>query len=344
MDKEYAGARIKLTLLYFGIIFFIVLLFSSIVAANQTRELDKFERLREFLVNHKFELPQQIYQQNLERLDETIRDIKISTTLNLVLLDALLLIPTSILSFYISGKTLEPIMKALHRQQQFVADASHEFRTPLASIKLEAEVLLRSKKTTNEEHREFLSSTIEEIDRLSNLTNNLLNLAKYDSHEEQELAKRSADIIEITNKVQKKLNKQMKLRKITYKFEKDKSKLIVAADPLELEELITILFDNAIKYNKDNGSIKIKIKKNKDIISFTIDDKGVGINKENMHKIFDRFFRESTDRSQKGFGLGLSIAKMICDKNNIDINVESEKDNGTRFVLKFRTVGKTHDS
>lgn len=195
----------------------------------------------------------------------------------------------------------------------------------------EAEILYRDKNTTKEEYKKFASNVIDDVKNLDNLVVSLLNTAKYDETSFP-LNIEKLNLVLVTNEIALKFKETSLKRNIQIKVHSNESEIIVNTDKVLLQRLISIFIDNAIKYNKDNGTIDIKMTEDKLI---EIKDSGVGIAKDNLPKIFDRFYRVSEDRNEKSHGLGLSIAKEIADLLKIKIKVKSIINKGTTFQLKF---------
>lgn len=327
--NNYNKERIKLTILYSTIICVIVLILSFIIIQTQNRQLDRFTNPnRRSMLRYKFT------EFELQKVSEAIREIKAENLRNIIILDFALIIPALIISYYLSGKTLEPIIASLEKQKRFISDASHELKTPLTNIKIEAEVLNRSSKATIDDYREFTSHVIEDVNRLDNLVVALLDSARLENNIIVQNSK--IELNSFIRSVIEKFYERAKKKNIEIKFEQNNENILLESDRNLLERLISIIIDNAIKYNKENGQIIIKSFLNhdkKNVVS--IKDTGVGIDDKHINRIFDRFYRVSEDRNEKGFGLGLAIAKEIAEKLNINIQVKSTLNKGTEFILMF---------
>jgi two-component system sensor histidine kinase CiaH len=332
-DHKYKITRLKLTALYFLIIIFLLAAFSIIIIADRDRQFYRFDKIQDKAPMGINMPPPKIPEEKLKEIESTINEIKFNTTINILLIDIFCALLAALLSYYLSGQTLKPILETVEKQKHFIADASHELKTPLTVLKTEAEVMARSKNATQEEYKDFANSVVYEVDRLTNLTNNLLTIAKSDGNA-QALKSENLNLVETSREVMESMKNIAKEKKINLEFKSPIEKLEVFINKSRLEELVSIFIDNAIKYNKENGSIIVEIE-NQEKPALKIKDTGIGIAKENQEKIFDRFTRVSEDRNQKGFGLGLSIAKQICEENGIEIKVESEIEKGTTVNLIF---------
>lgn len=239
-------------------------------------------------------------------------------------------------SYLLARFTLEPIEKAHEEQTRFTADASHELRSPLAVMKSEIEVALRDPKLSREEAIEILGSNLEEVERLKVLSEGLLELAN--GKDEFVFEKVSASEI-ITSAVGN-VAKKTEAKKADIKVEVPEG-LMLHANRDSLVELFTILLDNALKYSKDKPVITVEAKPDGKHIEIAVRDNGVGIHSDDLPHIFERFYRSDQSRSKNkvgGYGLGLSIAEKIVQKNKGRITVESKIGEGTTFKV-FLSLG-----
>jgi signal transduction histidine kinase len=220
----------------------------------------------------------------------------------------------------------------LEDQNRFVSDASHELRTPLTSLKLSMEVFLRDKHANLPEAKKLITSSIGEVDRLHYLSENLLELSKF-NHNQPTVKVEKIPLSEVIDSAIVKVTPQLTEKQIEVKVEKITQK--VKVDRHEMTDLLVILLDNAIKYSKNKSKIDIKIAKKSRHLDLHIIDEGAGIAKKDLPFIFDRFYRADSARVKGGYGLGLSIAKKIANKNGILILVKSAVGVGTDFTIRF---------
>ena len=220
----------------------------------------------------------------------------------------------------LSKKFLKPITSNIEKQRQFITNASHELKTPLAVVTADIDVL----EMTIGEDNEWLESIKNQTNRLNTLIKSLLNL----SNIEEKNTKLEKTELSITNVVNKEIiNLKPLLQEKTIIFDNSKQ-VSINADIELIKQLIIILLDNAIKYTENNGTIKIELNKvgkhTEIIISNTCDN----VKNVNTHKIFDRFYRDDVSRNKKkeGYGIGLSIAKSIVEthKGKISSYINSE--------------------
>ena len=227
---------------------------------------------------------------------------------------------------------LSRLESSFYQQKQFTSDASHEMQTPLAGIKGIVEVLLR-KPRTQERYEEKMREVLVQANRLSQLHDQLLQLARLEStvlvakKEQINLSATIAKSIK-THEIQIKSNALQIKNNIPLAT-------VVWSDNLLLEMITDNLISNAIKYNKTGGSIFINWDEANKTLGIT--DEGIGIDADQLPLLFNRFFRADDSRSSKipGNGLGLSIAKRLCDVQNIKLSVTSVKEKGTTFLLQF---------
>lgn len=229
-----------------------------------------------------------------------------------------------LIALFLSNWVIRPAKTAIQKQKQFIADASHELKTPLTIIKSNADVL-ESELGENKWVGYIQSESL----RMSELVNDMLYLAKYDDNK--------FDIYEfdLSSAVT-----QASLPFESIAFEKEVKfdtyitpGINYTGDKKAMKQLITILLDNALKNTEKNGKVEINLTTNKKNILIKVSNTGVPIPKDDLEKIFDRFYRYDNARSRKngGFGLGLSIANAIVTKSGGTINVRSK--NGINLFL-----------
>lgn len=238
-------------------------------------------------------------------------------------------------SLLLSKRTMKPIIQSWNKQSEFVENASHELRTPLTIIQNKLEMLLTSPHKRIEDVVEPIAITLAETRRLTDLTKDLLTLARVDSAETQ-LLKKEIDLDSFIEyvcgpfiEIAESQDKQLWLRLSANRT--------IKADPDRLHQLLIILLDNALKYTSEQDSIAVvtAIEHNKVIIE--VSDSGIGINESNVTHIFDRFYREDQARSRErgGVGLGLSIAKWIVESHQGTISAMRNKPKGTTIQIRL---------
>jgi len=213
-------------------------------------------------------------------------------------------------------------------QQQLIQDVSHEFRTPLTALRGKQEVAL-SKKRSPEEYESVLSVNLEEINKMSQLVENLLILARLESKEPL-LKIQSINLARVIAQVINTMKPLAEQKKISLHFSST-NQFLIEADADQISRVITNIVDNAIKYTPQEGKIDITLSRDNTHAKLAIRDTGIGIAEDELSHIFERFYRIDKSRSSLGFGLGLSIAKSIIDSHKGKITVESLPGKGTAF-------------
>ena len=265
---------------------------------------------------------------SLAEITKTMHELYlIDLYLGLVGLVAILLM-TRILS----GRALVPIRNALSRQRNFVNDAAHELRTPLAILRGTLE--LAEGEEDAQVIQESLQDGLHEVDYLSSLVGNLSTLARMESGT-MEMDVQTVDLREITQSVTQAFLPMYEASHVTLTVEQ-LDQAVLRGDPVRLRQLLLILLENAMKYNVENGQVRVSLKPARQGWLLTIEDTGLGISEEDLPHIFDRFFRSiKTASYQEGSGLGLAIAAWIIDRHKGRVTVHSKVGLGTTFTVWF---------
>ncbi len=229
---------------------------------------------------------------------------------------------------------LDRIENAIQREKQFTSDASHELRTPLAVIKGTLEVLIRKPRTTDE-YNEKINYCIKEVDRINNLVDQLLLLARFEN-QNQNIKSEEVFLDALLLDTVSRFSNQLKEKNISIKTSLEQD-CVIMSDSYLISIVFNNLISNAIKYSKNDGKIDLILKSETNQFSFLVKDNGVGISKEDLNKIFDSFYRSnpSIHPEIKGTGIGLSIVKRLCDLLRIDISIQSDLEIGTAVNLIF---------
>jgi heavy metal sensor kinase len=229
---------------------------------------------------------------------------------------------------------LEGVQHSIESQKRFTSAVSHEIRSPLTSLRGSMEVALR-KKRTPEEYERLLRENLSDVNRLSRITDNLLFLAKADS-KLLELRKQWFDL----NQLVKNIIERMRFKALSAELtivEEYQDNLELNGDGDLLEQALSNLLDNAIKYTPPGGKITVKTQKKDQTISVAVCDTGIGISEEEIQHIFKRFYRGEKDRVKKivGTGLGLAISQWIIHAHEGKILVKSQMNSGSEFLVVF---------
>ncbi len=220
-------------------------------------------------------------------------------------------------------------------KNEFISNVSHELRTPLASIIGFAETIAEDKKLTIEKVKEFNDIILTESKRLAKLINDVLDFSELESDKKQ-LKKNSVDIITILNKNIKSLKPKYEHKNITLTSKLPESEIIIFADKNRIYKAINYLLSNAIKFTGINGRITIRVKEFLKEVEIVISDTGIGIPKENIPFLFDKFSKiNKRGHKVSGAGFGLITVKQIIDLHKGLIRVKSELNKGTSFIIKL---------
>ncbi|MGE7981757.1 HAMP domain-containing sensor histidine kinase [Solibacillus sp. NPDC093137] len=219
------------------------------------------------------------------------------------------------------------------KQQQFVADASHELRTPIQVIEGHLSLIKRWGKDEPEVMEESLNTSLTEIARMRKMIEELLQLARREQADEQA----EADIEQVYEQVREELLQLYPNTEFRLTVTGDKTAASITEHALA--QIFRNILSNSIRYNSNVPKLHVTIDYNElqSQISVTIEDNGIGISEQHLPHIFDRFYRADASRTNKvaGTGLGLSITKMLADKYEVKIDVESKLQKGTFFYLKL---------
>lgn len=218
-------------------------------------------------------------------------------------------------------------------RQKFISDISHEFQTPLTSIQGFANIL-KEEDLPKEQRVKYANIILYNSKRLSSLAKNMLQLTLLD-REEIELELTNYSLVEQMNRVISTQENQAMEKNIEIVFEMPKKEIFIEGDEQRLEQVWTNIISNAIKYTNEGGLITITMKNNSKDIEISIEDTGIGMSKEVVSHIFERFYREDKARNVEGNGLGLAIVKSIVDLHHGKIDILSQVDVGTNFIVRL---------
>lgn len=217
-------------------------------------------------------------------------------------------------------------------RKDFVSNVSHELRTPLTSLKALTESLRAGALEEPETARRFLGHIETEVDALTELVAELLELARIES-QQVPLQKISSDPCEILQKGAERLRLQAERAGLTLTVECKEGLQQISADPPRLEQVLVNLIHNAVKFTPRGGSITLSAKQADGVVEFSVQDTGVGVAEENIGRIFERFYKTDPARNKSGTGLGLAIAKHMVEAHGGRIGVESREGKGSRFFF-----------
>lgn len=236
---------------------------------------------------------------------------------------------------YTFNKMLDDIQKSYEREKQFVSDASHELRTPIAVIKGYAGMLNRWGKDDPAILDESIQAILGETDNMHSLVESLLFIARNDKGA-LKMDKTAFNFSDLFTEIVKETRLIDSQHKISETIE---SEIMIHGSADKLKQALRIFIDNSIKYTPDGGNIKLSLRRSNLHTMIVISDDGIGISKEDLPNIFDRFYRADKSRTKMkenqhgGTGLGLSIAKIIIEQHGGKIHVDSALNEGTTFTL-----------
>ena len=225
---------------------------------------------------------------------------------------------------------LDRLEASFKRERQFTSDASHELRTPITVISAQAEEAL-AKKRNEEEYREALQVILIESKKMGQIITQLLTLTRGDLNR-YKAEMENIDLGIICEEVVGEMKDIAQKVRVKLMYE-GVERLIIKADQALITRLLINLIENAIKYNHEEGWVKVILSSRENYAEIKVVDNGVGISKEHIPHIFDRFYRVNEARSRDGTGLGLSIVKWIVDLHKGEIKVNSELNKGTTFTV-----------
>lgn len=231
------------------------------------------------------------------------------------------------------NETLNRLEESIEKQNQFISDASHELRTPIAVIQGYANLLNRWGKDDKEVLEESLEAIKNESENMKSLVENLLFLARGDKHT-QKVNKEDFPL----NKLIEEVLTETKLIDDTHIITIERNEEItINADKTLIKEALRIFLDNSIKYTPLGGTVKLTAYKRNNKAVIILEDNGIGISKKHLPHIFDRFYRTDKSRTREsgGTGLGLSIAKWIIDNHSGTIDINSKIDMGTTVTVEL---------
>ena len=233
--------------------------------------------------------------------------------------------------------TLARLENSVEQMKQFTASISHELRTPLTALRGEAEVALLEAHSVDE-YRRVLASQLEEFDKLTQMVNQLLILARAEAGEIH-WTDQSVDLSALAASLAEQMEPIATAKKVDLE-EQINPGIIVRGDSNWLERVILNLLDNAIKFTGGAGTVRLQLNSENGQAVLRVEDTGVGIPAEAIPHVFERFFRAEPSRSKhvEGVGLGLALAKWIVEQHHGRIEVESRPDQGTCFTVRLPEV------
>ena len=219
-------------------------------------------------------------------------------------------------------------------RRRFVSDASHELKTPLASIRLLTDSILQADHMDGETAREFLTDIGDEAERLTRITEKLLTLTRLDTA--HELHRAPVDVKTVVERVEHMLSPLARAANVSLEMDLQPGCVILATED-DLYQVAFNLMENAVKYNLPGGTVTVTLKRTAEQVILLVEDTGVGIPEDDLPKIFDRFYRVDKARSRAagGTGLGLSIVRDTVRQHNGSVDARRREQGGTCFTVTF---------
>jgi len=311
---------------------FISIFFSFLIYKVLTNEVERFAKIQRFRIENRLQNLNFVPPRPVNSDPDLIIEVKRRICLMLAEVNLFIFMVAGGLGYFLAGRTLKPIAQMVDEQNRFISDASHELRTPLTALKTSMEVNLRDKDLTLEEAKKIISNNINQVNKLQSLSDNLLELAQYQNNNNHKFFE-TVSLKKIISEAIEKITPLAEKKQISIKKKLVETQIKVNKD--SLNNLFTILLDNAIKYSLNNGRINIFLKKGDKSVTVLVEDNGLGIDKKDLPHIFDRFYRADRARTKDGYGLGLAIAKKIVNNHNGSIEVKSEIKKDSTFIVKL---------
>lgn len=335
---KFHAPSIRLAGLYLAIMMAISLFFSLNVYQLSVQEFDRGLRgpggqltvtMRPFGQGVPADVLQQFHDDRQAIYDEA----RSRVLARLIWINLCILVGGGVLSYYLARRTLQPIEEAHDAQSRFTADASHELRTPIAAMQSEIEVALMNPRLTLGKAKEQLRSNLEELAKLTTLSEGLLRLARM---ENGDLPKDKVSMLSVLQKAVDRVLSAAEAKRILIML--PNNDIAVIGDEATLTEAAVTILDNAVKYSGEKTTVRITLENERHWAVLTIADEGIGIKATELPHIFERFYRADTARSKQhvhGYGLGLAIAKNSIEAHGGTIAAASERRKGTVFTIKL---------
>ena len=224
-------------------------------------------------------------------------------------------------------------------QRDFIANASHELKTPIASIIGYCEALLDESSNKSSKKEDFLKTMSNEANRMSSLVKDLLSLTRIERIEHSP-PEEEVNLIEIVKNVRKTCKERKFLSNTKYKFSIPKGKIKIIGDKIELQQVFFNIIENAITHSQSKKPIEVKLMSKLKKAIFVVEDFGIGISNQNIPMLTKRFYRidSSRPRDTGHTGLGLSIVKHILNRHSAELNIQSEINKGSSFSITFNKL------
>lgn len=334
----FNSARFKLTFWYVVIILLVNATISGLFFIRTRAVLEQeYLRIERRMQRQESGLPVGPGPMPQVRLDLLADDLELAQRLilmQLVIINVIILVIVATAAYILAGKTLAPLQRSHEAQQQFITDAAHELKTPLTAMKTSLEVALMDQ-GLNRDSIMVLKENLEEVNSLQQLTERLLQIAK-NGH--QPTPHRAVLINSVVQKAVKTIRPLAGEKQIKIVSKLTPTNPSIWGDEASLKELIAILLDNAVRYSPEQTQISVTTTASDDKVVLMVSDQGIGIPRQQLPRIFQRFYRVNQDRTNDdihGYGLGLSIAKKIIIEHQATLAIKSKPGEGSTFTISF---------
>src|SRR5215216_4640649 len=236
---------------------------------------------------------------------------------------------------YMAGRAMRPARESFEKQRAFIADASHELKTPLTLIRADAEVVLY-RGHLNQEDQNLVNHALAETDRMSAILSDLLLVARLDA-DEADVATKPFDLVSVLSEEAERFGMRAAAKEIRLEV-RVPGELLVRGDPKRTGQILAVLLENAVRFAPPGGSIAVLGRVQDRWVEASVTDTGPGISPEHLPRVFDRFYRAETSRTRgkgAGTGLGLAIARELARAQDGDLVAESAEDGGATFRLRL---------
>jgi signal transduction histidine kinase len=236
---------------------------------------------------------------------------------------------------YMAGRAMRPARESFEKQRAFVADASHELKTPLTLIRADAEMVLY-REHLNQEDRKLVEHALAETDRMGAILSDLLLVARLDAGE-ADVATKPFDLVSVLSEEAERFGVRAAAKEIQLEV-RVPGELPVRGDPKRTGQILAVLLENAVRFAPPGGSIAVSGRLQDRWVEASVTDTGPGISQEHLPRVFDRFYRAEASRTRGkgvGTGLGLAIARDLARAQGGDLVAESARDGGALFRLRL---------
>ncbi len=255
---------------------------------------------------------------------------------DIVIIDIVFVTLMTTLSYVFAGEALRPLREAMEEQKRLTGDIAHELRTPLSVMRADLEIARDYKNISKEEVSRLIKSNLEEVDQLTGLAGSLLILMKEDNYASNDFKR--TDLSNLARQVASQLKILAEKKEVAVRME-EPSPVFVNGNAESLNMMIRNIVKNAIQYTPAGGSVEVSVREENKKAILRVKDTGIGISKDDLPRVLDRFYKVDKSRAQDegGSGLGLSIVDRIVRNHSGQIKINSVLGMGTEVVISLPT-------